>query len=326
MTPASESRWRSRAVTYHPGEWEDVKRLIPEFDLRPFTAVPEVGAGTVPFDAGGRGSANPFLRVVTRRPLAGEAPMPVGIVSRSYRLVQHLDIARLCRDEVCAAVNLSPDELRYEIGLSELDELMHLRIRFPESYDMRDAHDDPLGLRLECFNAVDGRASLVVTLGWLRFVCANGLVIGRAKVNIRHRHSQGLDLTRIGPAIRNALGSVESDRDRIKQWQGEGVKIRDISTWADEAVTKAWRTKAAARVFHICDSGRDVEIERFTGDSATRIPVRRLVRVPGSPKRARTRYDVSQALSFVATRRRDVEERLEWQEAIPGLLGKLLSP
>ncbi|WP_419861197.1 DUF932 domain-containing protein [Candidatus Palauibacter sp.] len=303
-----------------------MKRLIPDFDLRPFTTVPEVGVARVPFDAAGGESANPFLRVVTRRPLAGEAPMPVGIVSRSYRLVQHLDIARLCRDGICSAENLSPHELRYEIGLSELDELMHLRIRFPECYGMHDFQDKPLGLRLECFNAVDGRASLVIILGWLRFVCANGLVIGKAKVNIRHRHSRGLDLTRIRPAIRDALRSVESDRDRIRRWQGEEVEVRDVSAWADEAVTKAWRTKAAARVFHICDSGHDVEIERFTGDPATRIPVRRLVRVPGSPGRARTRYDVSQALSYVATRRRDIEERLEWQEAIPGLLEKLPSP
>jgi Domain of unknown function (DUF932) len=38
------------------------------------------------------------------------------------------------------------------------------------------ARGNPLGLRLECFNSVDGSSRLVILFGWLRFVCTNGLV------------------------------------------------------------------------------------------------------------------------------------------------------
>ena len=79
--------------------------------------------------------------------------------------------------------------------------------------------------------------------------------------------------------------------------------------------------KAAARVFHICDAGKDIEIEDpFAPGKATQKPVRYLERVPESPERAATKYDVSQALSFVATRRRDAEERVSRQADIPQLL------
>jgi hypothetical protein len=45
--------------------------------------------------------------------------------------------------------------------------------------------------------------------------------------------------------------------------------------------------------------------------------------VPGSPERAATKYDVSQALSFVATRRNNAEERVTRQADIPQLLALL---
>ena len=78
---------------------------------------------------------------------------------------------------------------------------------------------------------------------------------------------------------------------------------------------------AAARVFHICDAGKDIAIEDpFAPGKATEKPVKYLERVPGSRERSATKYDVLQVLSFVATRRRDAEERVSRQADIPPLL------
>ena len=52
-------------------------------------------------------------------------------------------------------------------------------------------------------------------------------------------------------------------------------------------------------------------------------PVVRTVDVPGAARPAKTLYDVSQALSWVATGRSNTEERVNWQEAIPKLIGSL---
>jgi hypothetical protein len=45
--------------------------------------------------------------------------------------------------------------------------------------------------------------------------------------------------------------------------------------------------------------------------------------VPGAAKPATSLYDVSQALSWIATQRLNVEERLGWQTDIPKLIGAL---
>ncbi len=82
--------------------------------------------------------------------------------------------------------------------------------------------------------------------------------------------------------------------------------------------------KAAARVYHICRAGRDIDFDdRFAVGTATEKPIQYLGRVPGCPQRAATKYDVSQAMSYVATRRNNVEERFAWQAAISRLLDLL---
>jgi len=85
-----------------------------------------------------------------------------------------------------------------------------------------------------------------------------------------------------------------------------------------------WGKKAAARVYHICRSGRDIEFPSpFTGGPATRKPVKPVEEVPGAPIPARSLYDASQALSWVASRRNNPEERTAWQIQIPSLVEDL---
>jgi hypothetical protein len=102
----------------------------------------------------------------------------------------------------------------------------------------------------------------LILLGWYRFVCSNGLVIGESKIEIKERHKQGLELASIGCRLRQALASVDADRATMKKWQVEKVVIDDIATWADKRVSEHWGIKAAARVFHICDSAQDSETSR----------------------------------------------------------------
>lgn len=306
-----EASWRSRRVRYFAGDWSSIQTILPEFDL-------------VPFTAGHDEPANPFLQTVMRRPLSAvERPIPVGVVSHTYSLAPHRDVAALCRKGLTDA-GIEPHDLRYEVGLSELGEWMNFRIYFPDAYSFTDAHGVNLDLRLECFNSVDGSSRLVIFFGWFRFICSNGLVIGETKIEIKERHGQSLDLDSIPERIRPALEAVEADRSRMKKWQAEKVSIDHITAWADKKLSEKWGKKAAARVFHICNAGKDIEIEDpFAPGSATEKPIRFLGRVPGSPERAATKYDVSQALSFVATHRNNTEERVTWQADIPHLLKRL---
>jgi hypothetical protein len=66
-----EAAWRSRKVQYYAGDWTSIQTVLPEFELKPFSA----GPGE---------PANPFQQTVMRKPLsAAERPIPVGIVSHT---------------------------------------------------------------------------------------------------------------------------------------------------------------------------------------------------------------------------------------------------
>jgi hypothetical protein len=313
-----DAHWRARSVRYYSGDWNSILSVLPAFDL-------------VPFAAGQGDPANPFLQTVMRRPLsATERPMPVGVVSHTYSLASHRDVAALCRKGIVGRgidlfeSGIDAGELRYEVGLSELGEWMNFRIYLPDRYSFTDADGQTLDLRLECFNSVDGSSRLVILFGWFRFVCSNGLVIGETKIEIKERHGQRLDLESVPERIREALEAAQADRARMEKWQAERVAIENIAIWADDQITRKWGKRAAARVFHICDAGKDIAIEDpFAPGKATEKPVRYLDRVPGSPERAATKYDVLQVLSFVATWRRDAEERVSRQADIPPLLDRL---
>ena len=308
---SGEAQWRSRKVTYYSGDWDTIQTVLPEFDL-------------VPFIAGPGEPANPFLQTVMRKPLtAAERPIPIGVVSHTYSLAPHRKVATLCRKGITDA-GIDHTKLRYEVGLSELGEWMNFRVYFDDSYSFTDSHGEELDLRLECFNSVDGSSRLVILFGWLRFVCSNGLVIGETKIEIKERHGQNLDLGSVPGRIRPALEAVEADRTRMTKWQTDKLAVEDLAPWVDGSVTEKWGKKAAARVFHICESGKDIEIDDlFAAGPATKKPFRYIRRVPGSPERASTKYDVSQALSFVATHRNNTEERVAWQADIPFLVDRL---
>ena len=309
---SEEAQWRSRKVRYYKGDWSSIQSLLPEFDLHPFAA-------------GKDEPSNPFLQTVVRRPMsAAERPIPVGVVSHTYTLVPHSDVAELCRKEVLNITGCQPEELRFEVGLSELGEWMNFRIYLPERFSFNDVHGEGLDLRLECFNTVDGWGRLLILFGWFRFVCSNGLIIGDSRIEIHERHGRNLDLKAISHRLRIGLKAVEADQRRMAKWQKEAVQIRDIAAWSNGEVSNKWGKKAAARVFHICDSGKDVQlVDPFASGPATEKPVKYGNPVSGSPTRAETKYDVLQALSFVATRRNSAEERITWQTQIPLLLDLL---
>ena len=116
-----EAQWRSRDVRYYAGDWDAIQTVLPEFDLVPFAA-----------DQGE--PANPYLQTVMRRPLsAAERPIPVGVVSHTYSLAPHRTVAALCREGLLDE-GISPDRLRYEVGLSELGEWMNFSILFDDSF------------------------------------------------------------------------------------------------------------------------------------------------------------------------------------------------
>src|SRR5260221_8157047 len=79
---ARRRRWLGLPVI-HPieGGIADVLNQLPRFGRQPFTMVSVNGSEI---------AVNPYLDMVYRAPARqGESPVPVGVVSKNYRLVDH---------------------------------------------------------------------------------------------------------------------------------------------------------------------------------------------------------------------------------------------
>ena len=125
---------------------------------------------------------------------------------------------------------------------------MNFRVYLPETYSLRDSHDESVGLRLECFNAVDGSSRLIVLFGWYRFVCANGMVIGKSKIEIRERHGEPLEIDSIPERIASSLDAARADKRRLEGWGRTPIDMEDLVPWVDGPVAERWGKRAAARV------------------------------------------------------------------------------
>jgi len=305
-------RWRARDLNFIRGPWSKLRATIPEYELETFSV-------------GVDGPTNPYLRSVIRLPVnPTEHRIPIATVSPTYALAPHNTVADMCIEGL-QACGVDVTTLKFELGLSVLGEWMNFRVLLPEKYSLTDARGYKTGLRLECFNSVDGSSRLMILLGWLRFVCSNGLVIGETKAELRDIHNAYLDLEAIPGIIARGMAQVKSEISRLQRWENEPLNPPVFRAWVNGKLASTWGKKAACRVFHICEEGIDVEItDPFAPGPPTEKPTKAILDVPGAAKPSRNLYDVSQALSWVSTKRTNTEERIEWQGQIPDLIDSLI--
>ena len=305
------ARWRARDVSFMAGRWDILVKRIPRFTLGDFKTATD-------------GPSNPYMKTVVRQPLTvTEHPIPVGVVSNTYCLAQHTDIIETCIQSI-AAQGIDPRELRCEVGLTPLGEWMNFRVYFPDRFAYNPKDRNRLALRLECFNSVDGSSRLIILLTWFRLICSNGMTISETKAELRDIHNENLDLSAIPDIIADGLSKVHIDLARLRRWEDTPIDVPQFTDWLNDYLSQQWGKKAACRVFHICQNGVDVELtEPFAKGDASDKPIKPLSPVPGAPNPARNLYDVSQALSWIATQRNNAEERQEWQSVIPSLVEHL---
>lgn len=317
--PPEEPRpkWFNSPVTYHEGPIAELRQKLPTFERRGFGL-----AMTDPQFA----RLNQRLDTVVRRPSPDDAcRVPVGVVSKSYQLLQHTEVL----DFACAVLrkaNLPLDQVHTELGLTEYGERMEPSLRLPEKYAFDPGDGHPMALRLECWNSVDGSTRFRALMGWFRVVCSNGLIIGVTHSDYRRRHVGDLQLADIGRVLTSGLQAAETEKARFTAWRATGVKPKQIKPWVERDVYNAWGFKAAARAYHIANTGHDVTIAgTYAKQTPATIDVLPTGAVPGTPGQSRNLYDLSQILAWLAKERRDVQEQLEWRGQIAGLMGALMA-
>ena len=295
----------------------DASQAIPAFTRRPF----QIGSST-PY-----ATVNPYYEVIVRLP-TDEQPteIPVGLVSRNYQLIQHHEILQRAASTL-ASLGVDPRKITVNLDLTVHGERMSLGLVFPKDseYAYEVGRDDVMALYLEFINSVDGSLRLAFRVSWLRLVCTNGLMLREVLSDFSRMHIGVEILKDFESHLPGALASVVDHKKLFERWISLKITDAAFGEWTEETLRKTWGLKAAVRAHHIALRGVDVEIEKMVrGIPAGKIPVRDKGRVPGSLVGPLSLFAVSQALTWLAGDRGDIQEQLEWKSQVYQMVTLLL--
>lgn len=303
------------------GTFDDVLSALPHFGRQPFAMASLNGDELC---------INSYLDMVYRLPIRqSERPVPVGVVSKNYRLLDHHQILMTIQQSM-ANRKLDLENVRVVGEWTIHGERAHFSIIFPpeEHFTVGTVgNKDEMRFRIEVFNSVDGSCRLMAIAGWLRFVCTNGLIIGTALMQLKQQHRQQLEVEELGRRVGEAIESTWSDKASFERWMSATVDKSVLVPWIDDDVCAVWGVKAAVRVLGITTDGWDVEP---AGDMRNRRPsqikTNRIseVPVPGVDAPVRNLFGVSQVLSWIAGQRAEIAEDLEWRSQVQDLMEKLM--
>ncbi len=310
-------KWFNSPITCHEGSLKEIQEYIPEFERRSFSLTQPENHHT---------RLNEHLDIIVRKPTPDDPGyVPIGVVSKDYTLIPHTEVLKVATDTL-KNNDIKASEIKSKIEITEYGERMALSMFLPQKYSFDPGDGNKLALRLECFNSVEGSTRFRALMGWFRFVCSNGLIVGVTQSDFKRRHTGDIPLIEIGEVFTAGIDRAEEEKKNFKKWRGHEIKTDRLESWINEDLKKDLGFKAAARAYHIADTGHDVKIlGPYKDHIPSSIPVEKLKRVPGAPPKSKNLFDISQALAWLAKDRRDLQEQLEWKEKIPGLMEPLMS-
>ena len=319
-------KWHSREVLQGSGRISEFRQEIPYFRRIPFRVED--------------GGVNKNLDLIVREPLKksqgyllpsndDEVRIPVATVSKQYELVQHHDVLKVL-ETALKNIDFDPERLKAELTLTEYSERMRVSFTLPD-YEFDPGDGYPIVLKVNALNSVDKTTALSINLSWYRLVCSNGMMFGTAHARFRKIHLQSRKPEDIKKFLEKQLSRASKVQSLYKQWYEKKIFIEakpsavQIEHWIDKTVAKRWGVHAAARVYHIAKTGYDGEVRPFAkGVKPHEHKVQSANRVPGSFAPVRNAYDISQVLSWLASRRGTIEDQLDWMMDIPDLMRALL--
>ena len=291
-------------------------QAIPAFAKRPFQVGRAIPSATL----------NPYYEVIVRLPTDDEpTEVPVGLVSKNYELVQHLEILQRAAS-ILAFHELDLDRVEVSLDLTVFGERMRLGLLFPRdsTYSFTIRKGDNMGLYLEFLNSVDGSLRLALRVSWLRLVCTNGLMMQEVVADFSRAHLGGAVFEDFEEYLSSAMNVVEHKK-LFERWLSYTLTPEAFEDWIEQTVRRTWGLKAAVRAYHITLRGVDVEIETMLrGVRAANIPARDRTKVPGALTDSLNLFAISQALTWLAGERRELQEQLGWKSQVYQMVASLL--
>jgi hypothetical protein len=290
---------------------------IPAFVRRPFQIDRGVPAATV----------NPFYEMIVRLPTDAEPKeVPVGLVSRHYQLIQHLELLQRAAS-IMAALGIDLNQIEVDLDLTIYGERMRLELRLPKDseYSFTISKGDIMALYLEFVNSVDGSLRMSLRVSWLRLVCLNGLVVREVQSDFSRTHVSDQILAELADHLPSVLRSVVDETKLFERWLAIEVEEEAFENWIENTVRKSWGLKAAVRAYHITNRGVDVEIEKMVrGRPAKWMPIRDRVCIIGSITSSLNVFSITQAMTWLAGDRAELQEQLDWKSQVYPMVTKLL--
>jgi len=144
------------------------------------------------------------------------------IVSQDYKLIRHEEAIEQMED----AIQESPALGKYKVLTAFYNDGGRMRRKyiFPE-VEVEIKESDTVNPELHLYNSYDTAWPFIVLLGAFRFVCANGLVVGKKFLYLRKRHIYGLDQLNLQEQISTALERFELQTDQWKNWANRQLTV-----------------------------------------------------------------------------------------------------
>jgi hypothetical protein len=139
------------------------------------------------------------------------------IVSKDYKLIRHERAVSLMENVLHKENRLG----RYKVKR----EIHNDGARIRQTYRFTDrketiSGDDAVSPELHLFNSYDTTWPFTVLLGAFRFVCGNGLVIGKKFLHFKRRHVYELDDMGIDKEVETALKRFGNQATEWRRWAG----------------------------------------------------------------------------------------------------------
>jgi hypothetical protein len=84
--------------------------------------------------------------------------------------------------------------------------------------------NDPMYLKIDVFNSLDGSTSFISFVGGYRSVCQNGQVFGGEKISHqKQKHTKGLNINSAVGKLDTAVDTFVNNGDKLKQWSNSYI-------------------------------------------------------------------------------------------------------
>jgi hypothetical protein len=243
--------WFESPVAHFNGNLDEIRCCIPEFERRPFAAAQPDGMKTC---------LNERFDMIVRKPYHDDTDfVPINVVSKNYALVPH-QVVLAAAVQALKDAGIPTDGIMTDLDITRYGERMRVSLYLPSEYDFAPDDGHKMKIRLECLNSVDGNSRFRALMSWFRQVCSNGLTVGIEKNLLRRRHAGDMDLGAVHSVLTAGLEDALNDQKLFYKWSRVKVSNEKIVGWIEKSVQDTWGFKAAARAYHISQTGHDADL------------------------------------------------------------------